>query len=149
MRARLQLLMEKASQPDVDVGTLMDKPARLSAPEIEQVKTVWRSEAAKELLAEEKQYTLLKHAFDGLVASVACEVKLKLKEDFEKDKEGHLDVIRVLGVIGEAQACFKTLRSGESRSSIIEQTLASVQDSNCVRVKLPDGVLAHARRCCE
>ena len=133
----------------MDVGTLMDKPARLSAPEIEQAKAVWRSEAAKELLAEERQYTLLKHAFDGLIASVACEVSLNLKEDFERDKEGHLDVLRVLGVIGVAQACFKTLRSGERRSSIIEQTLASVQGSNYVKVKLPDGVLAQARRCCE
>ena len=65
LRARLQLLTEKASQSDVDVGTLMDKPARLSAPEIEQVKIMWRSNAAKELLAEEKQHTVLKHAPDG------------------------------------------------------------------------------------
>jgi hypothetical protein len=139
-------LSEMASSDKVDISSLMDKPARLTASEIEAVKTLWRSQEAKNLLQAECNYNMLKSAVDIFYASSGHPLVKILRDDFQEEhSERILDILRVLAVIALAQACYKTLKQGESRSALIEATLRSFQ-SNGANVKLPDGVLSQARR---
>ena len=67
LSTRLENLVTLASSPKLCVSDLMAKPTKLTPAQIEEVKTLWRSDEAKQLLRDEAEYISLKTAFDDFL----------------------------------------------------------------------------------
>ena len=113
-----------ASKPTLQVSSLLEGTDLLGAEAVASLKEVWRGADAKALLtlstAVADGHTVLK---DILSATSRNDDVAKL-DVLHNDKIA--DVNRSSGMLGLAQAMYKTLKSGESRAAIVNAVIAGL-----------------------
>ena len=113
-----------ASRPTLQISSRLEGTDLLGAEAVASLKEVWRGADAKALLtlstAVADGHTVLK---DILSATSRNDDVAKL-DVIHNDKIA--DVNRSSGMLGLAQAMYKTLKSGESRAAIVNAVIAGL-----------------------
>jgi hypothetical protein len=135
---QVDLAIGFASSPDLDVVPFLECSTELGKEKVEELKAMWRCEKAKLLLTAEdalpELFSLVKDCFK--LSGQIVEIPVFEKAHVEK----RTDIARASGLLGLAQALYKTTKIGESRGDLVQAMLKGLRDDE---VELSAKIHAH------
>lgn len=141
LRSMLDDLVRKAGDDTVDIAKIMDRPDKLTESQLNSIKEKWRSSEAKALFQADQHYQQLRSAF---ICLKSCGIDDGIASEIEGYHDHHYkSVMKVIAILGLAQASYKTLKQGESRADLIAATLERIRGD---KIKLSEGILGQAQR---
>ena len=135
---QIDLAIGFASSPDLDVVPFLESSTELAKEKVEELKAMWRSEKAKLLLVAEDALPELCSLFKDCLKLGGQILEIPVFEKAHVEKR--TDIASASGLLGLAQALYKTTKVGESRGDLLKAMLKGLRDDE---VELSAKIHAH------